>query len=140
MGRFEINSRKPLTFEVAVNRVVSQTLAVELISRATYHLLKSTYGSANGERLRSIFRSVCSISSCMAWSAASRRFQNTSEASERETAIDDDGLAIDHGGSDTQEHNHVRDILRRAGALQKGALDYRLSRLFRPTPCPFCVH
>ena len=27
MGRFEINSRKPSTFEVAENRVVSQTLA-----------------------------------------------------------------------------------------------------------------
>jgi hypothetical protein len=30
MGRFEINSRKPATFEVAVNRVVSQTLAENL--------------------------------------------------------------------------------------------------------------
>jgi len=38
MGRFEINSRKPSTFEVAVNHVVSQTLGVELISRAAYHL------------------------------------------------------------------------------------------------------
>ena len=27
-ARFEINSRKPSTFEVAVNRVVSQTLAL----------------------------------------------------------------------------------------------------------------
>ena len=49
--------------------------------------------------------------------------QYTSEASERETAIDDDGLAIDHGGSNTQKHNHVRNVLRRAGALQKGAVD-----------------
>jgi hypothetical protein len=30
MGRFEINSRKLSTFEVAVNRVVSQTLAENL--------------------------------------------------------------------------------------------------------------
>jgi len=29
VGRFEFNSRKPSTFEVNVNRVVSQTLAVE---------------------------------------------------------------------------------------------------------------
>ena len=28
MGRFEINSRKPSPFEVAINRVVSQTLSV----------------------------------------------------------------------------------------------------------------
>jgi hypothetical protein len=28
MGRFEITSRKPSTFEVAINRVVSQTLAL----------------------------------------------------------------------------------------------------------------
>jgi hypothetical protein len=30
MGRFEIASRKPSTFEVAVNRVASQTLAAGL--------------------------------------------------------------------------------------------------------------
>ena len=30
MGRFEINSRKLSTFEVAVNRAVSQTLAENL--------------------------------------------------------------------------------------------------------------
>jgi|GraSoi_2013_60cm_1033757.scaffolds.fasta_scaffold00647_7 hypothetical protein len=41
MGRFEIKSRKPSTFEVAVNRVVSQTSAVELISRAAHHLPRS---------------------------------------------------------------------------------------------------
>jgi len=29
MGKLEINSRKPSTFEVAVTRVVSQTLALE---------------------------------------------------------------------------------------------------------------
>jgi hypothetical protein len=35
-GRFEINSRKPSTFEVAVNRVVSQTLALKFSSGASF--------------------------------------------------------------------------------------------------------
>jgi hypothetical protein len=66
------------------------------------------------------------------------RFQNTSETSERETAIDDDGLAIDHGGSDTQEHNHVSDVLRRAGERrdQRAAKNSPLVTVFR-TPLLF---
>jgi hypothetical protein len=55
MGRFEINSRKPSIFEVAINRVVNQTLRVELISPAAYHPLKSTWAVRRTENgLRSI--------------------------------------------------------------------------------------
>jgi hypothetical protein len=41
MGRFEINSHKPSTFEVAVNRVDRQTLAYEkLFKERTIHNLQ----------------------------------------------------------------------------------------------------
>ena len=42
---------------------------------------------------------------------------------ECETAIDDDSLASNHRRSHTQEYNYISYVLRRAGALQKGAVD-----------------
>jgi hypothetical protein len=42
MGQFEISSRKPSTFEVAVTRVVSQTLAFLLNTSR-----QRTFGSLN---------------------------------------------------------------------------------------------
>jgi hypothetical protein len=45
MGDFEIDSRKPSTFEVAVYRVVSQTLAEEPPHRSMISLQGSGLGS-----------------------------------------------------------------------------------------------
>ena len=71
------------------------------------------------ERLLGVVLSTRSVAN----RSCSLSVQNTSEASERETAIDDDGLAIDHRRSHAQEDNYVSYVLRRAGALQKGAVD-----------------
>ena len=70
-------------------------------------------GKKHADRLSALRGASISSKSLM----LSVGFRKTSQAH------DDDGLASNHRRSYTQEYDYVSYVLRRAGALQKGAVD-----------------